>query len=116
MASRRWAPALALLAAAACARPARWSEPISGPLPVEEKPVERGRLVYLQNCYRCHQGGEGGLGPPITSHFARAVSKVEIRRGYGAMPAFDERRLSSSELDDLTAYLDALQMSEARRQ
>ena len=101
--------ALALLTLAACGRPARWSEPFAGPLAVEEKPVERGRLVYLQNCYRCHQGeGEGGLGPPITSTLARAMTKLEIRRGFGSMPAFDEKRLSDQELTDLTAYLDAL--------
>ena len=109
MRARKSAVLLLALLAAACARAPRLSEPFAGPFAAPEKPVERGRVVYLQNCYRCHQdSGEGGLGPPITSRLARATLKLELRHGFGAMPAFDETRMSDLQLDDLNAYWDAL--------
>jgi mono/diheme cytochrome c family protein len=112
------AASLALLAAsaalaAACSNPRR-GEPLNGPLALEEAAQARGRSVYLQNCYRCHQGGEGGLGPPISGS-SKLMTRIRVRHGLGGMPAFPVERISDRELDELLSYLAALRRHKTAR-
>ena len=61
----------------------------------------------MQNCDRCHPGGEAGLGPAINS-VPGFVKRFQVRHGLGAMPAFQEDRISDKELNNLLKYLKAM--------
>lgn len=98
--------ALPLLAACGSARR---GEPIAGPLPLAEPALERGRAVFIENCQRCHPGGEGGLGPALNDKpLPGFVTRLQVRRGLGAMPSFSDGEISDEELEDLVEYLGAL--------
>jgi mono/diheme cytochrome c family protein len=100
--------ALACAALAACGSPRR-GEPLKGPLLTTEASQDRGRLVFMNNCYKCHPGGEAGLGPSLNDKLRpRGWTRYRIRHAFGAMPSFDEKRIDAKELDDLMSYLTAL--------
>ena len=108
----RWA-LLALLAvsivwAGGCSS-ARRGEPLHGSLPVTDARVERGRLVFMQRCQKCHPGGEAGLGPGLNDKpLPKFLQRFQVRYGLGAMPAFSPAEISESQLNDLLEYLHAL--------
>lgn len=85
---------LAALATAACGS-ARRGEPLAGALVTTESSQDRGRLVFMQNCYKCHPGGEAGVGPALNN---KHVRKAKVH--YAA--------LKGKELQDLMAYLAVL--------
>ena len=71
--------------------------------------VARGRVVFMQNCHKCHPGGEAGLGPAINDKpLPEFLMKTQVRVGLGAMPSFREHEISGRDLDDLIRYLKAL--------
>jgi mono/diheme cytochrome c family protein len=95
-----WAPAAALLAFAACGS-ARRSEPITGPFEGDGSEM-RGKLVYAEYCNKCHPGGEAGLGPSLNDKpLPVFLMKLQVRRGLGAMPSFNEHQISAEQLEDL---------------
>jgi mono/diheme cytochrome c family protein len=103
-----WAAA-ALAAAALAACGPRRGGPLENPYFASEPAQDRGRVVFMQNCYKCHPGGEAGLGPALTGKPRPARwLRFRVRHAPGAMPSFDEKRLADKELDDLMAYLTAL--------
>ena len=65
----------------------------------------RGRVVYMKNCYHCHQGGEGGLGPALLRLAPGPVIRTQIRAGLGAMPGFSHDEISPADMDALIPYL-----------
>jgi mono/diheme cytochrome c family protein len=84
-------------------------EPLRGTFVPANKKVAHGQVVYMSKCNKCHPGGDAGLGPslnnkPLPGFFIRK----QIRRGWGAMPSFDPKEISSDDLDALVAYLKAL--------
>ena len=84
----------------------RRSLPIEGPLTLNEH-EQKGEKVFMEHCQRCHPHGEAGLGPAVNP--APSFGKrFQIRRGVGAMPAFDEKHISDKELDNVISYLKAL--------
>lgn len=96
---------------------ARRDEPLVGPVyfsmegtdAAQAAQVERGREVFARHCYQCHPGGAAGLAPAINDKpLPEAMIKFQVRNGLGAMPAFDEERISDADLDAVVAYLDAL--------
>lgn len=94
----------ALLTATACST--RKSLPLEGPLSLNES-EQKGQLVFMEHCQRCHPGGEAGLGPAINP--APGFGKrFQIRHGLGAMPSFSENLISDQELDEMLSYLEAL--------
>lgn len=108
--------AAAALALGACGS-ARRGEPLRGPLLTTEAAQDRGRIVFAQNCYKCHPGGEAGLGPALNNRpWPARLKKFEIRHNMGAMPSFDKSRLSDSDLHDLMAYLAILRTHSERDQ
>ena len=118
--SRRVADAAALCAAAlalgACGT-ARRGEPLRGPLVTTESAQDRGRIVFAQNCYKCHPGGEAGLGPALNNRpWPLGLKRFEIRHKIGAMPSFDKSRLGDQDLHDLMAYLAILRKHSERTQ
>lgn len=106
---RRLLPTLcACLALAGCGSPRR-GEPLAGAVPSDEIALERGRAVFMQNCYACHPGGEAGLGPALNNRpWPDFVKRRAIRRGEGPMPAFSTQEISDAALKDLLTYLAAL--------
>ena len=98
----------ALLAAAACGS-ARRGEPIAGQFVASEPAQSRGQIVFMQHCYKCHPGGEAGLGPSLNDKpLPKPVRKFQVRHALGVMPSFDQTRLSDKELEDLAAFLAVL--------
>jgi len=99
----------ALLVAFSACRSVRRDEPVVGPLPLDNPKVSQGRLVFANHCHACHPGGAGGLGPSLNDKpLPRFLMKTQVRRGLGAMPAFDKHAIDRDELDALMNYLMAL--------
>lgn len=108
---------LALAAAlGACLGRARKSEPLAGPTVLDRAAEERGQLVFMGQCNQCHPGGAGGLGPPLNDlRLPRKVIELKVRAGHPLMPAFSEKEISGSELDDLVEYLMAMRSKDDGR-
>lgn len=104
---------LALLLDATGCHTTRRGEPMTGPMQSTDPKVEHGRLVFLQNCYQCHPGGEAGLGPALNNKPAPVfLMKTQVRLGLGAMPRFSKKQIPQSDLDDLMAYVIALRKAD----
>ena len=103
---------LLLLAFSSCGS-ARRSEPIRGPLAMNDQ-LKRGQLVFMQQCHKCHPGGEAGEGPSINNiPLPGVLLKFRVRSrafflGAGRMPSFKKHEISQAELADLVQYLKAL--------
>jgi mono/diheme cytochrome c family protein len=92
--------------------PARRSEPLMGPVALNEAET-RGRVAYMAYCHQCHPGGEAGLGPSLNDKaLPEFLKKLQVRQGIGSMPSFSETEISESEVDDIMAYLSALREHE----
>ena len=97
---------ICVLAMTVGCRSARRGEPIVGPLNSVDPEVQKGRLVFQENCYKCHPGGEGGLGPILNDKpFPRFLMKTQVRAGMGAMPSFHKIDIPPEELDALMKYI-----------
>jgi mono/diheme cytochrome c family protein len=100
------AACLASVLAAACSSPA--SEPLAG-RPALDAEARHGERVFMRHCHACHPGGEAGLAPGLADKpLPRALMRLQVRTGVGAMPAFSEEELSSRDLDALLDYVAAL--------
>ena len=87
-------------------RSVRRGEPIVGPLNSPDPDVQKGRIVFQENCYKCHPGGEGGLGPVINDKsLPRFLMKTQVRAGLGVMPSFHKNDIPPEELDALVKYI-----------
>jgi mono/diheme cytochrome c family protein len=87
----------------------RREEPLSGPLPLADPELVNGRQIFMANCYECHPGGSAGLGPALNDKPLPAFAiRTQVRKGFGAMPAFDEGRIPNPDLDNVVAYLQML--------
>ena len=98
---------------AACGS-ARRSEPIMGPLELNTPVLEKGQVVFMQHCQRCHPGGEAGVGPSVNNvPLPGVLLKFRVRSraffaGAGRMPSFKKHEISTEELRSLVAYLKVL--------
>jgi mono/diheme cytochrome c family protein len=96
------------LALAACG-PARVGEPFGPPVRLASAEAEMGERVFMEHCHQCHPGGAAGLGPSINDKPLPAfLMRLQVRRGLGAMPEFDDQMISDAELDALVTYLQEL--------
>lgn len=100
-----------VLLLAGCFRSVRRGEALDRPVLLHTPEEARGQLVYMKNCYRCHQGGEGGLGPALNRPFPDAVIRTQVRHGLGAMPSFPPDMIRDCDLEELLAYLKAVRRS-----
>jgi mono/diheme cytochrome c family protein len=100
-----------VLLAAGCRTGFRRGEALGRPVVPETAAEAHGRVVYMRHCYRCHQGGEGGLGPALNYPLPDWVIRLQVRRGLGAMPAYPADVISDTDLEDLLAYLKAVRRS-----
>jgi len=105
---RARASIVAAVAAAACG-PSRLPPPAAAPAGVDTAAERRGELVYMRHCHSCHPGGAAGLGPSLNDKpLPKALVKAQVRRGLGAMPAFDAQRISDEDLEALGEYVVSL--------
>jgi hypothetical protein len=87
----------------------RREEPLTGPLPLADPKLVAGRQIFMANCYECHPGGSAGLGPSLNDKPLPAFAiRTQVRKGFGAMPAFDDAHIPAPDLDNLVAYLQML--------
>ena len=99
---------LAVTLAAGCST-ARRSEALNNAPILQTETERRGQLVFMQHCHTCHTGGAGALGPGLNDKPQPSfLIRFQVRRGLGAMPAFDEKKLSAAKLDDMLVYLKML--------
>ncbi len=103
--------ALALLGVvviAACG-PQRRSDPLRGRLIVLDSTVALGEQLFSRECQSCHPRGERGLGPALNDKpLPEWAIALQVRQGYGAMPAFSPDDLSDAELNAVISYLKAV--------
>ncbi len=95
---------LGIAGLAACGSPRR-SEPIAGPIALDEQQAA-GRLLYDRHCHKCHGQGEGGMSPALNDKpLPRFLIRYQIRHGIGAMPAFSSPELSEEDAVRIAEYL-----------
>lgn len=100
--------ALALSMLAACGSPRR-EEPLVGPVAAADARVAQGERVFMRKCHACHPKGSDGLGPALNNKpLPNFLVAWQVRRGLGAMPAFDEGEIDDAALEALLAYVVAL--------
>src|SRR4051812_681005 len=55
------------------------------PFRAAEPAVSHGETLFVQNCYKCHPGAEGGLAPAIADKpFPDFLKRFQIRHGLGS--------------------------------
>lgn len=105
------------LGSTSCAT-ARRSEPLleTNQLPPTER-LRQGERVFDTHCNGCHPGGAAGLGPALNNKpLPSAAVRAQVRAGVGAMPGFDEERISDDHLDVLVDYIDWLSEQDPKPQ
>ncbi len=92
---------------------ARRGEPITRSSAISDPQIERGQLVFMEYCNKCHPGGESGLGPALNNDglIPEFMMRFQVRRGVGAMPSFTEEEITDTQLDNLMKYLKELRRS-----
>ena len=105
--------ASALVATGGCGAPRR-NTPYTRELAATDPQVARGEQVFAAHCHHCHPGGAGGLGPAINDKpLPVALIKTQIRKGLGAMPAFEQHEIPDEDVDAIAHYLKALRSLDA---
>jgi mono/diheme cytochrome c family protein len=96
--------------------PARYSEPLHGPVELRSEAERLGAQRFFVFCHQCHPGAGGGLGPAINDKpLPSAMIRLQVRQGMGAMPSFSESEIPDPELDAIVLYLKALRDQDDRR-
>lgn len=98
---------LLVLAVTACS--ARKGIPYTEPLAAQDNEVQHGKVLFDKHCNSCHPNGTAGLGPALNNKPLPGFAiRYQIRHGIGAMPAFEEEKISDEESGEIVAYLKAL--------
>lgn len=88
----------------------RRSLPLKGELENKSDKVIAGKKVFDLQCYKCHPNGEAGLGPALNSNPSPGfLKRFQVRHGLGVMPSFKKDEVSKEEMNNLIAYMKALQ-------
>lgn len=84
---------------------------LTGTLANADPQVLRGEKVFYENCHGCHPHGGRGLGRGVTDRPLPAfLVRLQVRNGFGEMPAFDVEEIDREELDALLTYLTELRV------
>jgi mono/diheme cytochrome c family protein len=106
--------AAALAYASAGCGASRWNTPYTRELVASDPQVALGERVFAAHCHQCHPGGAGGLGPSINDKpLPVALIKTQVRKGLGAMPAFQDDEITDEQVDAIAVYLKALRSLDA---
>jgi mono/diheme cytochrome c family protein len=69
----------------------------------------KGARLFSRYCYKCHPNGSAGLGPALNDKpLPELAIRTQIRKGVGAMPAFDEDLLKDEDVAALAKYVQEL--------
>lgn len=102
-----------LLLLAACGTPRR-GEPF-GRVQLSAQARE-GEGHFMRHCHQCHPGGEGGIGPALNNKpLPGFMIRLQVRRGFGYMPAFPTEEIAAQELDSVVTYMKDLRKEEKPR-
>jgi mono/diheme cytochrome c family protein len=94
---------------AACGGPAQRGEPAGPPVITTTAQQARGHALFDRLCYKCHPGGEQGLGVGLNDKkLPGPAIRAQVRTGAGAMPKFSKDDLSDRDLDAVVDYVRAL--------
>lgn len=94
-----------LVVAVSCG-PSRRGELVGAPITPDTGAERRGERLFYRHCAKCHPGGEAGLGPALNNKpLPEFAIETQIRRGLGAMPAFDAHHLSDEEVDAIAEFV-----------
>ncbi len=89
--------------------PSRRSEPLAGPLTLEDPVLVQGEQTFARYCAACHPRGEAGLGPALNDKpLPEWMIRFQVRNGLGVMPRFSREQISDPELDAVVRYLKEL--------
>ncbi|HEX8517085.1 MAG TPA: cytochrome c [Bacteroidia bacterium] len=89
---------------------------------IQSKEIQEGRLVFKNNCQKCHPNGESGVGPPLNNiHLPSALTKARIRsRAFllytGRMPDFKKDEISKKEMKALLAYINTMKKRDPEKE
>lgn len=84
----------------------RRTPPSAPPLQLTTPKLERGQVVFYNQCHMCHPHGGAGLGPAIVNKpLPGPLMKLQVRKGLGAMPKFTEEKITDEDLDALIEYI-----------
>lgn len=68
--------------------------------------VAEGKVIFMNKCNRCHPSGMAGLGPSIFNKpLPGFMIRLQVRRGFGAMPSFDKNQIPDQDLKKLITYI-----------
>lgn len=102
-------PITGALLLAACSDIARRDVPLLGPMQINDPVVAAGQQLFMRNCNQCHPRGQEGVGIGLNDKpLPDFAIRIQVRNGFGAMPAFPEDQLSDEALESIIAYLDFL--------
>lgn len=80
--------------------------PYSEVVEMPNKDLKNGRILFNNHCATCHPEGLSGLGLAIVNKpLPKILIKFQIRNGIGVMPAFDEKKLSDDQVENIAEYL-----------
>lgn len=104
------AAALSLALCAGCS--ARWGEPISESLKIDDAKVARGERAFMSHCNKCHPAGDKGLAFALNNKpLPGFMIKAQVRAGAGAMPAFPKELVTGEQLEEMLEYVTLLRKS-----
>jgi mono/diheme cytochrome c family protein len=92
-------------AVASCGSPKRRGEIVGSPVIPATAKERRGEQLFFRFCAKCHPGGEAGLGPSLHKPLPAFMIETQIRRGFGAMPAFSQDVVSDAEVAAIASYV-----------
>jgi mono/diheme cytochrome c family protein len=103
------AACLALVVAIAGCGSARRSGPLGTAPRLTTEAQRHGQRLFMQYCNQCHPGGDAGLAPALNDKpLPGAAIKLQVREGFGKMPAFSDQEIDRHALDDIVSYVHAL--------
>ncbi|MDQ3047394.1 MAG: cytochrome c [Bacteroidota bacterium] len=86
----------------------------------EDPRIMEGRLIFKNQCQKCHPNGESGVGPPLNNiNLPNFVIRAKVRSRAlllwaGRMPSFDKHEISNKEMKSLLAYLKDMKKKDSK--
>jgi mono/diheme cytochrome c family protein len=90
----------------------RRGELVGRPIIADTPQEKRGERLFYRYCSYCHPGGEAGVGPALNDKpLPESLVRAQVRRGLGAMPAFEAITLSDEQVADVAAFVSDLRQT-----
>ena len=92
----------------------RQIDTITVPPVLESSNLVLGEKAFMHFCDKCHPRGGKGLGPSLNKPLPRALIRLQVRKGLGAMPPFSDKLLPDDQLGFIADYIKLLKKSGIR--